>query len=212
MITLSYSSLNLLHECPHNWLNKMMGIPQEDKKFFQEGRESHRIIQEHVSGKKIDERLKHIEYKFPIVEKVDFDPDCKFSFKFGVRSTHEEYDLIGFFDGANIEESRILEIKTSSSPWSISKYMNSVQRKIEALATTGFKESCLITGSRNPDDWKGDPPKVYMLPFTESDRKEAMEWVMEGIYILSSGDFTTDLVDGKCVDPRCYWGSSCQFK
>ncbi len=88
---LSYSTIKLLYDHPHCWLNKQMGIKAEEKPWMTEGREAHAIIQAHVSGKKPDERLKHIDFHFPIVEERDFDPRCKFSFQF------HEYEIIGFF-------------------------------------------------------------------------------------------------------------------
>lgn len=207
MIKLSYSSLNILHTCPHNWLNKMMGIPQPDRVWFKEGRKAHRIIQDHISGKKPHEHLKHIDLTVPVVEETDFDIRCKFSF------TIAGYLIRGYYDGLDLENNRFIEIKTSSSGnWSIGKFQKAPQRKIYGLSNDRFKESVLITGHRKPVKWKSNKLKVYIVPVTEEDREEARQWIEQGIKILESGDFTSDLVDGKCTDPYCYWGENCQFK
>ena len=203
---LSYSTLNLLHNYPHNFLNKMMCIKQEDKIFFQEGREAHSIIQAHLSGEKIDDRLKHINYTFPVVERVDFDPNCKFQHRLD-----DKYLLIGFFDGIDRKNKRLLEIKTGYQEWSITKFVNSIQRKIYSMVLP-IDESILITARRKPEEWVLNKPKVYKVPSTKKDTLEALEWILEGIKILEKGDFTKDLVDGKCTDPYCYWGNACSFK
>ena len=210
MLQLSYSSLNLLHTCPHNWINKQCQIPPEEKPEWAEGKHCHRLMQDHVSGKKLHKYLKHIKYKFPIVEQVDFDPRCKFEDIF--RMDGKDYKIIGFYDGRTKDFKRLLEGKFSFSPWSLSKFQKSMQRKIYAWSNVNFEEAVLITGQRDPELWKDDPPKVYKVPMTQQDQDEAIVWIREGIHIFESGNFTSDLVDGKCVDRWCYWGQNCQFK
>ncbi len=206
MTHLSYSTINMILEHPHCWLNKVMGFKQEVKPWMTEGHEAHEIIQKHVSGKLVDSRLSGITMKFPVVEECDFDPKCKFSFM------REGIEVIGFFDGLDEENNRFLEIKTSSEPWPISKYQDSYQRKLYAVAKPKFTESILITCKRDPDAWMVNPPKVYRLPLTAQDREEAESWIMTAIAFIKSGDYTGDLVDGKCIDSRCPYGNQCQFK
>lgn len=206
MIQLSYSSLNILHTCPHNWLNKQMGIPQPEKPEWAQGKKVHQIIQAHVSGKKQHKDLKHIKFRFPVVEEKDFDDRCRFEFDFG------KGFVIGFMDGIDEKSKRFLEIKSADPQWSLGKFQKSMQRKLYAHARPEFTEAILITCSKNIDSWMRNPPKVYKVPLTEQDRKDAFEWILAGFEILESGNFTTDLVDGKCLDPRCWWGASCQFK
>lgn len=206
MLKLSYSSLNILHTCPHCWLNKVCYIPQPEKPEWEEGKLCHRIIQDHVSGRKIDKRLKHIDITFPVVELKDFDEQCRFEFKFG------DYLIIGFVDGREDDYTRFLEIKSSSTPWSVGKFKRSMQRRIYCLADDRYEEAVLITGQRKPELWEDDPPKVYRVPATKEDREEAKVWIAEGIKILEKGDFTQDLDGGVCTNPYCWWGKSCQFK
>lgn len=184
-----------------------MGFKQPDNIYFREGKICHRIIQDHVARIKTHKSLKHILYQFPIVEIEDFDPRCKFEFEV------DSYTIIGYYDGLNWKNKRFLEIKSSSTLWTMGKFQKAIQRKIYALANPKkLDEACLITGSRKPADWKTQPPKFYKVPLTQQDRDEALTWIKEGIKIIKAGEFTSDLVDGKCVDPRCYWGENCQFK
>ncbi len=204
-IRLSHSTLNLLHTASHMWINKQMKLEQPDQVWFKEGREAHRIIQDHVSGSKRHDYLKDILVTFPIVERCDFDPRCKFTF-----SWNEKYELTGFVDGADWKNSRILEIKTSGKgAWSLQKYKDSVQRKLYGMALK-VNEAYLITGSRKVEDWKTQPPKVYSLKFTPQDIEEVKVWVQEGIHILESGNFTGGLDEnGRCTG--CYWRENCHF-
>ena len=199
MIRLSYTSLNNLHN-GHEWLNKQMGIPVPDYPFLTAGKDAHRIIQDHVSGKKKDKRLKHIEINFPIVEEVDFDERCKFVFKM------DGYEIMGFIDGLDKKNKRFLEIKTSSTPWSMSKFKNAMQRKLYSLALhdLGYKEAYLITGSKDPEEWESNPPKLYSLEITEKDRSDASQWILQGINILESGKFTGGL-DNEGFCEGCFW-------
>lgn len=183
----------------------MMNIPQPEKIEWEEGKICHRIIQDHVSRIKVDDRLKHILITFPVVETVDFDKNCYFEFPMG------DYLIRGYYDGLDIENGRFLEIKSGSS-WSFSKYQKSFQRKLYALSNPNFKEAYLITCPRSPEEWNKNPPKTFKLPCTEEDRAEAKQWILDGIKILEAGDFKTDLVNGKCEDRYCFWGNQCLFK
>lgn len=201
MIKLSYSSLNNLHN-GHEWLNKQLGIPVPDYPFLTEGKEAHRIIQEHISGKTINPLLKDIKMTFPIVETKDFDENCKFSFSWN--GFDGKYEIFGFVDGYDPGNKRLLEIKTSTNGWSITEFRDSMQRKLYALAFLEYKEFILITGSKNLEKWKTNPPKLYSLTISDKDRQEAMDWVNKGIGILESGDFTGGLDEnGKCKG--CFW-------
>jgi len=72
MIQLSYSTINELILEPHTWLCKQLELPRRTTDAMKEGKLAHRIIQDHVSGKVIDPRLKDIIVKFPIVEQPTF--------------------------------------------------------------------------------------------------------------------------------------------
>ena len=213
IITLSYSTINgcLQPHNSHNWLNKMYGLKSEDKAIYHEGKLAHDTIQGHVSGKRPHPDLVHIEYTFPIVEEVDFDRRCKFEFP--VLHRDNNYNMIGFFDGLDKANGRYLEIKSSSSPWSLQKFQSLIQRKIYALSDPLLKEAICISATRDIEAWKMSPPKVFVVPVTEQDRKDAMKWILEGIKVLESGKYDGGLDEnGKCVDRWCYFGVNCQFK
>lgn len=201
MIKLSYTSLNNVYN-GHEWLNKQMGIPVPDYPFLREGKEAHRLIQRHVSGAEIHPYLKDVTAIFPVVEKHDFDRDCMFSVKFV--TPRNEYEFIGYVDGYDPEKKILLEIKTSSVNWSISQFRDAIQRKIYAYAFPDFKEAYLITGSKDPEKWKSNPPKLFGMPLTNQDRDEAFAWINGGIERLEKGDFSGGL-DENGICTGCFW-------
>lgn len=240
MIQLSYSTLRMVQEASHNWLNKVMGMKPEDRHYYKEGKDAHNIIQMHVSGRKYHPDLGGLAeemegnpeskqpIRFPIVEETDFDKNCKF--EFSLKETIEfynkqyteplrfpmprdDYSIIGYFDGKDPFSKRFLEIKSSSTMWPITKFFNSPQRKIYALAEPEYKELVAVTCPRDVSLWKTLKPKVYKIPLTPRDRTEAIYWILDGIKIIESGDYTGGLdEDGKCRNFRCYYGVNCQFK
>ena len=106
----------------------------------------------------------------------------------------------------------MLEGKFSSSPWSLKKYKDDPQRKLYGWAIKSLKQSTLITGLRNPAEWVLKKPKTARVKFTEQDYKDAEDYINKALQIIKLGNFQTDLVNGKCTDPRCYWGENCMFK
>ena len=203
----SYSTLNFLHTHSHCWINKMMGIKVPENESMRLGKLNQRIIQEHVSGFKKDPRISYLTAEFSVVEKRDFDEDTKFTLNlFG-------YEIIGFFDGKSPEDKRSLEIKLSSSPWSMGKFKDSIQRKIYTLAEPNYTESTLITGSLHPEEWEQNKLKFFVIKNTEKDKEDALKWIKEGILIFENGDFNGGLdEEGRCTDPWCPWGNACHFK
>lgn len=211
MIKLSYSTLNLIYEHPHNYLNKMMGIQQPKTDFFERGKKLHRIIQDHVAGIKKDDRLNHLTLQFPIVETIDFDPKCKIEF-----NINKNYSMIGYYDGIDAENGRTLEIKTGNKTWSIGQFDKAVQRKIYCVALPYIKENVLITAVSDESMWKINKPKEFSVPVKKEDYKVAMDWIMQGIYRLEHikefVDKELEVSDGKCVERFCFWGDACTFR
>jgi len=212
MIKLSYSSLNMIHQASHNWLNKQMGFKPEERPEWKRGKEIHRIVQDHLSGKKPDKRFAHIKYKFPIVEEVDFDSRCKFEFPIKT-STGNDYLIRGYYDGIDLKEGRFLEIKSGDPLWSIGKFQKAMQRKLYALSNKKLKEAVLVTLSKDEDKWKKQPAKVYKIDITPKDYADVTKWIFDGIGMIESGKFDGGLDEnGKCTDKWCYFGNNCQFK
>lgn len=215
----SYSTIKncLQPDNSHNWLNKLWEIKHKASPAMKAGGENQRIIQMHVSGEKKDPRLSYLTETFPIVEKRQFDKDCKFTLQIG------SYEVIGYFDGKDPDRLRSLEIKLSGglngknpTPWSIGDFRDSMQRKIYTLAEPTYKTSVIITGSLNPDHWGNEMTrlKVREVENTEQDKKEAMKWLEAGIAVFESGDYTGGLDEnGRCIMGRmCPWGDDCHFK
>lgn len=199
MIKLSYTSLNYLNGgTSHEWLNKQMGIPVPAYDFLQEGKDAHRLIQDHVSGKSKHKFLEHIQIEFPVVEEKDFDERCKFTREF------KGYEIFGYIDGLDVKNKRFLEIKSSSSPWSMTKFRDAMQRKLYAWALADYDECYLITGSKDPEKWEKELPKLYSMKITKEDIQDAKKWIEDGITMLEKGEFSGGLDEnGKCTG--CFW-------
>lgn len=209
-VWLSFSTINMLYNCSHGWINKVLKREVEDKTYFQEGREAHRLIQDHVSGIKKTHYLTgwREEIYFPIVEQKQFDDNLRFRF-----DIDDTYGVTGFADGLNPDLLRVGEIKTSSVIWSVKKYAESMQRKVYAVGFPSYKEGLLITCSRNPRDWFLKPPRTALVPFTDRDREEALAWIKGGIAIIKNGNFKGGLdSDGYCNDWNCLYGKNCFFR
>jgi hypothetical protein len=192
-----------------------MNILVPDYHFLKEGKDCHRIVQDHVARIEDHKYLKNIKVEFPIVEEVNFDSRCKFEFELvskieefspyvGLHKLKGKYKIIGFYDGRLEDYSKTMEGKFSSTPWTIGKFKKDIQRKIYALSNNKIKEQFLITGYRDVEKWKTNPLKISSLKPTEKDKMEAAEWIIKGIEILEKGDFTGGLdKNGKCTG--CFW-------
>jgi len=191
-------------ETCHKWyLNKMMGLEKEDFPYFHAGRETHDVVQKHVSGVKENESLTKAgldeKFYFPIVEVEKFDKNCRFQKDFG------DYELIGYVDGKNIDNKRILEIKTvNGQVWSLGKCQKSMQRKIIGLCMPDYAESLYITLTR-------DFSKLnkYLIPFTEKDRADALKYIQDGIEVIEKGKFELEGDKNTCY--RCIYRLNCQW-
>lgn len=207
---LSFSTMRLLHECPHCYVNKMFKIKQPESIYLVEGKIAHGIMQRHVSDVEEHPAFAHIGLKFPVVEKIDFDPDCKFEVPFG------KHTIIGFIDGLDkrVDEKPtvMLEGKFSSSPWSLGKYKKDPQRKIYGWAMRSVKTAYLITGKRTPEEWETIKPVTRKVDFTEQDYKDAEDYMSKAIKMIEEKDFYGDLDNGVCTSYNCWYGANCMFK
>jgi len=179
MITLSYTTINELINEPHTWLCKQMGLKRWTTTQMNEGKEAHRIIQQHLSGKQFDERLAGITVRFPIVEEGDRDERTHFVVKID-----DEYSVHGYLDAKDPENKRLGEIKTSSTPWTLGKFYQLTQWKIYALSGD-YTEAVFITGTRDLKRMA-----VYKTAITEKHKQEAVAWIKKGISIIEAGDFS----------------------
>ena len=193
---LSYSTINGIKNCHYFWICKTQELDTIDFSFFEKGKKIHRQIQDHVSGRVIDDSLTERgldpnKWYFPIVEEMDRDPNCHFEFEVDGHKIH------GYFDGLKPEEA-LLEIK--SGTYSPRDFMRSYQRKIYALALN-VPRSVLIYS-------KDEFSKISttIIQNTEKDKEEALKWIREGINIIKSGDFEPKK-DRDCF--RCIFRDSC---
>ena len=214
----------MVYEASHNWVNKMMGLKPEDHDYYHWGKAGHDNIQRHVSGRTINKDLKHIPYTFPLVEEKDFDERLKFNVTLDqliniakpspdAYKPKDEYNIIGFFDGLNKPKCQSLEIKISSTPWSVGRFHKLMQRKLYALALPMLKETICVTGYKDIKSWKTNKPKYFPIPNTKEEKVEAIDWILGGIKIIESGDYTGGLdATGVCaLGDRCYFGQNCSF-
>ena len=198
-----------------------MGAEVPDQIYFPEGKICHRIIQDHVAGIKEHPALSHIPLKFEKVELGDKDESMEFKFSInkmykklmGVEAPlSREYHFHGYRDGLKADFSAMLEIKSSSTLWSIGKFMKAMQRKCYGLDDR-LTHAYLITCPRNPKLWNKIKPKYYKVPYTKQDQIDAIKWIVDGAMILDKGEFSGGLDEnGNCCLPRCNYGFNCQFR
>lgn len=217
-VYLSFSSLNQIHNSAHEYLNKVMGVEVPENRFLTEGKVGERIITAHVSGTP-NEKIKFLTCSFPVIEEVQFDDRLRFKKEINVRGTH--YIIQGFADGLNPDLKTRLEIKLSSTPWSLGKFRKSMQRKMYTFLDNGeYKVDYLITGPRDPEKWDKNTLTLSRLEVDPQDPKDAEEWLMKGIErmenladIMAERGPSTGLNEqGKCVNKFCLYGVNCRYK
>ena len=216
-IVLSYSTLSDLKKWRHSWLNKMMKLPKKEFKFLQEGRDVQDVLLPHMAGVKLDKRITKREkadsrFKLPpleLYEKIKFDPDVEGRF-----DVNYKYSFVVYTDGLNLTEKFRVEVKSSSSTWTLGMVRNLVQRKIQAIAFPETNRSYLVSAARNLK-LPGWELSIKSLPAkdTEEEKEEAWKWIMEGVKILEKGDFEPDKEElefiespyNKCWYEGCKW-------
>ena len=198
---LSYSTIKMLQEASHIWVNRLLGIPRVDYPWFAEGRRLHHLVQGHVSGKVAVKELIGFTDTFPLVEEVDFDERLRFTVPW-----QDGYELSGFVDGINNDTKHLLEIKTGTM-YSFGKFIKSMQRKLYQMAFPNYSIVLFTCGKEVV------PYKTYeQKPVTEKEIKSVTDWVNEGIKIIESNVFTGGLdADGHCAVRYCEQGDSCHF-
>jgi hypothetical protein len=189
---LSYSTLNDLIQHPHTYLCKALGIVQPVSEAMEAGRQAHEIVIGHVCGTKIDHRLPDT---LPGFQKPEYKVFAEY---------RNGYALYGFCDAVDFRSKTIMEYKTSGTTWSQNKFDALMQIPFYSLATN-FRKVYMITSHADLTGFK-----VFYKEVTDAEIEKVKAWIESGIKIIESGNFTSDLVDGKCPG-RCNYGSACFF-
>src|SRR3712207_924400 len=109
MIELSFTTMNALIHEPHTFMCKYVhGLETFRTAAQEEGSRSHRIVQDHASGRAEHPGLAHLPF-FPHVEQQDCDPRTKVRMPI-----NEDFSFIGYVDGLNPQTGQFLEIKTGA--------------------------------------------------------------------------------------------------
>jgi CRISPR/Cas system-associated exonuclease Cas4 (RecB family) len=155
------------------------------------GKVAHEVVINHVCGIKRDDRL---PADLPTFQK----PEYKV-----FEDYRNGYALYGFCDSVDFRTKTIMEYKTSSTPWSQGKFDKLMQIPFYALATH-FRKIYMITSTADLQNFK-----VFYKEINNDDIKGVSDWIESGIKIIESGNFTSDLIDGKC--PGCNYGPNCWY-
>lgn len=177
MISLSYSTMNALINEPHTWVNKQMGLKTFRSKYMEDGLAAHKIIQEHVSGAVLNDLLKDLPL-FSVVEKVDFDEDCKVT-----KVINDKYIFTGFVDGLNPKKGEMLEIK-SGRRWSPGDFKKLVQWKLYLWAKPEYKKIWLVNVPGDTNLWMPETIRVFNTTVTDKDIIEAEAFIQKAIYVI----------------------------
>jgi CRISPR/Cas system-associated exonuclease Cas4 (RecB family) len=188
---LSYSTINNLYESPHSWINKQLGIEQPTSEAMAAGKVAHKILQDHVTGVKLDPRIP-LELSFKQAEYNCFAP------------YNDKFSLYGFIDCISFNSKTFMEYKTSSSPWSQQKFDKLMQIPFYGLCTN-FRKAFMVTSTKDLTGFK-----TFYKVITEDEINNVKKWIDGAIYIIEKGDFFTDLDENKKCK-GCNWGQSCYF-
>lgn len=179
MTTLSYTTMNNLINCPHTWLCKMMGLKTYSIQAFEDGKLCHRIIQDHVSGVKLNPLLESLP-KISQVEDEDLDPKMHFEYKY-----NDKYMIHGYTDGRNPETGELLEIKTGKK-WSAGDFAKLPQWKIYGLALPEYSKIWFVNTPRDPKLWNNQTVRVMNSQISTKNRQEAAAFIDQAIFIIEN--------------------------
>jgi len=176
---LSYSTMNAVINEPHVWLCKQMGLKTYQTNAMAEGKAAHRIIQDHVSGVKINEALaKKNLPTFSIVEEKEWDDRLKTTFEI-----NDKYSFHGWLDGKEPERGDLLEIKTGKS-WSVGEFARLVQWKLYAVGEPKYKKIYFVNAPRDPEIWMPETIKIFAQDLTPEHAKAAQDFITKAIDII----------------------------
>lgn len=189
---LSYTTLNNIHQAPHSYINKIMGVKPPTSEAMNKGKEAHEKLQKHLLG----------------VEKLPIDLDLSFGrSEYHARRDDGEYIYHGYLDCVSFDSKTMVEIKTTGGKlWTLGDFEKHPQGAYYGWVT-GFRKIFYITC-----DFELKNIKTYYKEFTEEDIKNSEQWAKEASSKITEGKLKEDLVDDHCVNFRCPYGSLCLFK
>lgn len=211
MIKVSYSTIKDLHEFPHTWINKQMGLKTKHLAVFDEGHAVEKVILEHISGKNLDPRISARQEKDPKFRLPEFDTvqEKDFDDRLGILvHLRDDYYLHGWPDMKDDSLHRLGDVKASGTPWSASQVRESMQWKCYGLGYPSAKEVYYVNAARdlNQEGWE-NTIKVLYTTLSDKNREEAREWIEGGLKVIESGDFKLEKNTGfnKCLYIGCIW-------
>ena len=146
MIELSFTTMNALIHEPHTFLCKYVhGLETFQTPAQAAGRRSHRLVQDHVSGRAEHPSLAHLPF-FPHVEQQDCDPRTRVRMPIDA-----DFGFIGYVDGLNPQTGQFLEIKTGAR-WSRQRFLDLAQWQLYAAALPDYREVVFVSCPGSPEN------------------------------------------------------------
>jgi hypothetical protein len=178
MIELSFTTMNALIHEPHTFLCKYVhGLETFRTPAQEEGSRSHRIVQDHVSGRAEHPGLAHLPF-FPHVEQQDFDPRTKVRMPID-----EDFGFIGYVDGLNHQTGQFLEIKTGSR-WGRQRFLELAQWKLYAAALPDYREVVFVNCPGSPETWSRASVALFRHRIRPENREFARVFIERAIGII----------------------------
>lgn len=189
---LSYTTINNIHIAPHSYLNKLAGIKTPTSDVMNKGKEAHEKLQRHLLG----------------IEKLPINLDLSFGrAEYHARKDEGDFIYHGYLDCVSFDSKTMVEIKTTGSKtWTLGDFEKHPQGAYYSWVT-GFRKIFYITCKFDLSDLK-----TYYKEFTDEDMERSKQWALEASSKITEGKLKEDLVDNKCVNYRCPYGSQCLWK
>lgn len=178
MIELSFTTMNALIHEPHTFLCKYVhGLETFRTPAQEQGSQSHRIVQDHVSGRAEHPGLAHLPF-FPHVERQDFDSLTKVHMPI-----NEDFSFIGYVDGLNPQAGQFLEIKTGSR-WGLQRFLELAQWKLYAAALPDYREVVFVNCPGAPETWSRERVALFRHRIRPENREFARVFIEHAIGII----------------------------
>lgn len=178
MTKLSFSTLNALHNAPHTWLCKVMELPTYTTTFFEQGKQVHKIIQNHCLGVEKHPLCSHLP-EFERVEKSDFDEDMHITKKYS------GYLIHGYVDMISDKRKQFADIKSGSTPWGVKKMATHPQFWMYSWML-GYNDFLLINAPKEVDIWNESNITTMDMTFTSKHHDKAKDFIDQGIHIIKN--------------------------